>query len=109
MLTDRSYKSMAEHLRKAVEAREDIFQADREAIADLPNSFNSTELEKTVAKQKARGMAQVKELVANNRWYMMQAITFGVASIARAAWGIHGEVVQIRQMMEAMRDEKASS
>lgn len=97
------YESMVEHLKKAVEAREDVFQADREAIADLRRQIHprsSSLLEETAAKQRARGMAQVKEAIENNRWYMMQAVAFGVASIARSLVIIQKDVRDIREAVK---------
>lgn len=100
-----SYDSMMTYMGKAVENREAIYQADREAVdALLAVAPTASSRDQLAAKQKAWGTAQVKELVSNNRWNMTQAIMFGVASIARTALGIHHELRLIRGHLE--RTEK---
>jgi hypothetical protein len=96
-----AFNSMTKYIGAAIDNREAIYQADREAVADLLREKpRASLLDKTAAKQRARGAAQVKELVANNRWNMMQAVMFGVASLARTAIGIHHEVRRIRELLE---------
>lgn len=98
------FDAMKKYAGKAVQSREQYYAGEREATADYnngtPGSPYATASSAEDARYQWEQSRKGKSLIADNRWHMMQAVMFGVMSMATNIAQIASDLRKIRQMME---------
>jgi len=83
-----TYVRNAEQMaRRAIDAREKIYQGMREAVAAFRVRGRGMHVPED-AKQKFLSSTKAKSLIADNRWNMTQCIMYSVLALSRAAAGM---------------------
>lgn len=87
--------STSKYLKKAIQARELFYRGQDEAGA----SYGDPKLRQD-ARYRFAESVQAKQFIADNKWHMSQSRTFALASIARAAYLILGELRELNKHQE---------
>lgn len=97
-------ESMKNYIGKALENREEFYKGVDEAENDWRTRRKGTAAAQAssaeAARQIFRSSAIGKTLIADNRWHMVQAMMFGVASCAQSLYTIARDIHLLRKMAE---------
>lgn len=99
-----TYVRNAEQMaRRAIEAREKIYQGMREAVLAAPRVRRGRLVHGPEdAKQKFLTSQTAKGFISDNRWNMMQCVMYSVLGLSRAAVGMLAESRKQTKLLENM-------